>query len=265
MQYQLLCVDLDGTLLNEEKKLPYENREAIRSAWKQGMEICIASGRSALSALEYLEKLGVDGSVVALNGGLIISRGKELARFALKDEEVLGVLDIAEQTGVRVYLNSGEKSFVLIESPDLGIEMKKSQMEGFNKMRAKIRSGEEKILKISLQDEVPLRLENVRTLISRRVAVSLAKSDVDYVDVFPKDQSKWSGISILLKYLNIGQKTCVCFGDNENDFEMVKCAGLGIAMGNADLKLKKEADFVTLKNDEVGVAYGIRTWILASS
>jgi len=46
---------------------------------------------------------------------------------------------------------------------------------------------------------------------------------------------------------------------------MVKCAGLGIAMGNADLKLKKEADFVTLKNDEVGVAYGIRTWILASS
>ena len=90
---------------------------------------------------------------------------------------------------------------------------------------------------------------------------SVAKSDVDYLDVFRKGQSKWTGIQTLLDYLGISDRQCVAFGDNENDLEMIANAGLGIAMENGVDMVKAVAGHITLSHEEAGVAYGIRTWV----
>lgn len=270
MKYRLLCVDLDGTLLDGQKKLPLENRCAIREAYRQGMEICIASGRTVCSASDILRELGVEGSVVALNGSMVISHGKEIGRIPLGRKPVLEVLDIAKRTGVHAIFNDGAVSIVVNGYTDLqrkGLESgvmkaKAYRLETCESMAALVETGAVAVLKISIQESSQEKLEAVRRLIQKEVRASVAKSDVDYLDVFRKGQSKWTGIRTLLDYLGISDRQCVAFGDNENDLEMIANAGLGIAMENGAGVVKAAASHITLSHEEAGVAYGIRTWVL---
>lgn len=270
MNYQLLCVDLDGTLLDEKKQLPPENRAAVRQAWESGMEICIASGRGAESAGEYLEEMDIEGNVIALNGGQVVCHGKEIFRTEMTWEIIEPVLQIVEKMNLLAYFNDGEKTLAVNEAPEALQKrlagnprlLNSYQVETPESLGKKIVSGKQKIAKISIREDNLDRLEEVRRMIAGRVSAEAAKSDINYLDVFPSGQSKWTGIEKLLAHLHIPAENCVCFGDNENDREMLEKAGLGIAMGNSGLDLKARADFVSLGNDACGVAYGIRTWVL---
>lgn len=115
MEYQLLCVDLDGTLLNDKKQLPAENAAALYQAWEAGMEICIASGRGAESAGEYLKEMKITGSVAALNGGMVVCHGKEIYRAGMNPEVVEQVVDIVEEMKVIGFFNDGEGTLAVNE------------------------------------------------------------------------------------------------------------------------------------------------------
>ncbi len=272
MNYQLLCVDLDGTLLDEKKQLPPQNCAAVRQAWEQGIEICIASGRGAQSAGEYLERMGITGSVAALNGGQVVCHGKEIYRARMAWEVMEPLLRIAEELELVCYLNDGKGTLAvnedeasvrnrLKENPRL---LQTYQVVTVEDVRERIRSGQLSVSKVSIREDDLARLEEIRRRIVAEVRAEVAKSDVNYLDIFPSGQSKWTGIEKLLEALHFPAAHCVCFGDNENDREMLERAGLGIAMGNASLDLKIRADFVTRGNQECGVAYGIHTWVLGS-
>ena len=270
MQYRLLCIDLDGTLLDEKKQLSRENIDAVRRAFDNGLQICIASGRTAESAAEYLEAIGITGNVVALNGGQVFSSGIELYRARMKTELVLYMIEIIRHSGVKGFLNNGIGSIVLnglTKAHERALHEGKLKIDSFRQMtcdeaREAVLAGQETIAKISVQSSRPEELEAVRRTVAAEQNVAMAKSDEDYLDIFTEGQSKWSGIRRLLAHLNVLSEQCVCFGDNENDFEMIRSAGLGIAMGNAQLRIKEAADFLTLKNSEHGVAYGIDTLVL---
>lgn len=273
MTYQLLCVDLDGTLLDDQKQLLPENASAVRQAWESGMEICIASGRGAESAGEYLDEMGITGSVVALNGGQVVCHGKELFMADMAPEIVEPVLEIAENMKLICYFNDGKRTLAVNEDEESiknrlkdNLQLLRTyQAETPESMRKKIRSGVQSVAKISIREDDSARLEEVREKIAGRIHVEAAKSDANYLDIFPLGQSKWTGIEKLLAYLHIPAECCACFGDNENDREMLERAGLSIAMGNAGIDLKTRADFVTKRNGECGVAYGVYTWILSGN
>lgn len=268
--YRVLCVDLDGTLLDEKKQLPPENSRAIRQAWERGIEICIASGRGAESAGRYLEEMEVTGSVIALNGGQVVCHGQEIYRTEMAIEVIGPVLQVIEEMGLRGYFNDGKKTLAVNEdeasvrtrlqgAPEL---LRTYQTETTDSLRRMVESGRQKIAKISIREDDLARLEVVREKIGAKVDAEAAKSDINYLDIFPSGQSKWTGIEKLLRHLDIPPEACVCFGDNENDREMLERAGLGIAMGNADADLKARADVVTLDHRDCGVAYGIFKWVL---
>ena len=270
MDYRVLCLDLDGTLLDEKKQLPPENSRAVRQAWEKGIEICIASGRGAESAGHYLEEMEVTGSVVALNGGQVVCHGKEIYRARMAIEVIRPVLQVIEEMGLLGYFNDGRKTLAVNEdeasvrarlqnAPEL---LRAYQIETTDSLRQKIESGQQEIAKISIREDDLMRLEEVRERIATKVDAEAAKSDINYLDIFPSGQSKWTGIEKLLCHLDIPPKACVSFGDNENDREMIQEAGLGIAMGNAGPELKARADFVTRGAKDCGVAYGIHTWVL---
>lgn len=269
MEYRLLCVDLDGTILDDRKQLSEENAAAVRQAWEAGMEICIASGRGAESAQEYLDKMGITGSVVALNGGMVVCHKKEIYRARMDPEVVEQVLMIADEMRLRGYFNDGDRTLAVNEDEAEARRRLKdnpAMLKAYEALTAegllkKVRNGCP-MVKISIREDEPDRLERIRERITASVKAQLAKSDVNYLDVFSPGQSKWTGIERLLKHLKIPAKSCVCFGDNENDQEMIEMAGLGIVMGNAQEDLKARADAVTRSNEENGVAYGIHTWIL---
>ena len=269
MEYQLLCVDLDGTLLNDKKQLPAENAAALYQAWEAGMEICIASGRGAESAGEYLKEMKITGSVAALNGGMVVCHGKEIYRAGMNPEVVEQVVDIVEEMKVIGFFNDGEGTLAVNEDEAAARRrlqgnpacLKTYHPETAKTLMEKVKNGHT-IVKISIREDDPNRLEMIRERILDTVKAQVAKSDVNYLDIFSYGQSKWTGIEKLLKHLGISAESCVCFGDNENDREMIERAGLGITMANAEMDLKTRADFVTASNKENGVAYGIRTWVL---
>ena len=78
-QYRLLCMDIDGTLLNSAHKLPPANREAVQSAAKNGVTICLMSARPPRAVFPIRDALGVDGPLVCCGGGLILSGENRLA------------------------------------------------------------------------------------------------------------------------------------------------------------------------------------------
>ncbi len=269
MEYRMLCVDLDGTLLDDKKQLPAENAAALYQAWEAGMEICIASGRGAESAGEYLKEMKITGSVAALNGGMVVCHGKEIYRAGMNPEVVEQVVDIVEEMKVIGFFNDGEGTLAVNEDEAAARRrlqgnpawLKTYHPETAKTLMEKVKNGHT-IVKISIREDDPNRLEMIRERILDTVKAQVAKSDVNYLDIFSYGQSKWTGIEKLLKHLGISTESCVCFGDNENDREMIERAGLGIAMANAEMDLKTRADFVTASNRENGVAYGIRTWVL---
>ena len=270
MGYQLLCLDLDGTLLDAKKQLSPEDSAAVRQAWEAGTQICIASGRGAGSADGYLEKMGVTGSVTALNGGQVVCHGTEIYRAEMTPKTVGAVLQIVKEMGLTGYFNDGEKTLAVNEDEAsirrrLGNDpmlLKTYQVETEESLWEKVAGGRQKIVKISIREDDPERLEEIRKRVEAKAAAGVAKSDVNYLDIFPSGQSKWTGIERLLRHLDIPAGDCVCFGDNENDQEMLVHAGLGIAMGNASPELKAAADRITKPAGACGVAYGIRTWVL---
>ena len=78
-QYRLLCMDIDGTLLNSAHKLPLANREAVQFAAKNGVTICLMSARPPRAVFPIRDALGVDGPLVCCGGGLILSGKNRMA------------------------------------------------------------------------------------------------------------------------------------------------------------------------------------------
>ncbi|WP_252198222.1 Cof-type HAD-IIB family hydrolase [Clostridium sp. MCC353] len=259
---KLLCVDLDGTLLNCKKELTEENRQAVRLAYERGMEICIASGRTYGAASAYLKEMGIEGSVVALNGGQVVHRDVEILRETMAAEVVRAAARIILATGACGYFNDGSRTIVVNGSQKWkGSNPQPMEFLSDEELIHWLESEQTGIIKVSIQESDGERLEMIRSCLSGLEA-SIAKSDVDYLDVYGKQQSKWTGIEALLRHLNIKAADCVAFGDNENDYEMIKHSGLGIVMSNGTEKLKALADRITSSNEENGVANGLYKWVL---
>ena len=107
-------------------------------------------------------------------------------------------------------------------------------------------------------------LDKVITKISKdiRDKYTIIRSAPYYLEFLHKDVNKGVGMSKVAEKLNISQEEVICMGDAENDLHMLQYAGLSIAMGNADDNIKNMADYVTLSNEEGGVAHAIRKFVL---
>lgn len=266
MNYKLLCLDMDGTLLDEQGTVSQENKEAVLTAWHTGMMIALATGRGVNSAEYYLDFIGIDGGIVALNGACIKQTGSAeiLFKCSLSLQETEAIWEVIDRCGVRAYFSTQDATFT---NKNLTAEMlMRRHGQGatplvfYSKRRLKnvLKKLAGKMLKISIvmesdRDNFLQAEKQLRDLETFEVV----RSDTNYVEVMKKGCSKGNGIKLLANYLGIKREEIVCIGDNENDVSMIKYAGLGIAMGNGCLLAKQEAAFVTDDNIQHGVAKAI--------
>jgi Cof subfamily protein (haloacid dehalogenase superfamily) len=270
MKYKLMCIDIDGTLFDSNKDLPEENKKAIQEAYKAGMKIAIASGRASASVREVLEDLGIRGYGICLNGAYIIDGNKEVSKYAFSDKQVGIIRKIVEKYDVRSFFATPilsvtnkppfggwlqaiqksvakQKELVICNNYEL-----KNQLEDYRGF----------MLKVSIMEEDDRTYQKVREELEGANIFDVAKSDTHYIDVNVKGVNKSKGVKDLAQYLNIDLSEVICIGDNENDIEMIKVAGLGVAMSNSCEKLLEICDTVTLSNDEYGVAKVIYDYVL---
>ena len=269
--YKLIAIDLDGTLLNDEKIIPKENLETIKTLIDLGYEIVIATGRRYWSAKELTKDIDRDITILANNGSVIreTKDDKTIATKYLKDYKEL--IKAGEKRGLFsiVHVDNYYEGYDFIIEKDKfhkgynnyisENEDRYRKIEDFSKM------DEEKILAIvyagNKKDMEDFYLElNQRYpgQYNSHVVGNIQMAEA-LLEILNPEACKWLSLLDYAKGKNIDQSEIITIGDDNNDLEMIKEAGCGIAMKNANDSVKEVADIITEKyNTESGLAYELQ-------
>ncbi|KAI8825444.1 HAD-like domain-containing protein [Chytriomyces cf. hyalinus JEL632] len=257
MSIHLLAIDLDGTTLNQRGTVSARTKNTLAQVAATGAVIALCSGRSNTTMAPAKQSIGLETLQVAFNGSLGIGiHGETLFKETLAQDQVAAVLKVAEQLGAVVNYY-GESVIYAAPTTDEHIIL-------INKLRAKV--GAEFVF-ISDYSTLPMATPKLMILdvhVDKVVAALNAQlgdsglhfvPDDYFVECLPANVNKGVGFAKLCKLAGIQLENTVAFGDGINDIEFLQTAGLGIAMANAKLELKKVAKRVTqFSNDEDGLA-----------
>ncbi len=266
--YKLIAVDMDGTLLKEDKTISDKTKKAILKAQHKGVKVVLASGRPIEGMIRYLEELNLTSEedyVLSFNGSIIQNaKTKEVIRKnILKGKDLMYLYDIAKQVGVNIHAFSSKGCI----TPRMS---KYSEVEGVINNIPVLEvdystvQDEEDIIKIMMIDE-PEILEAAISKLPKSLydEYTIVRSAPYFLEFLNKDSSKGTGMKALADYLGISKEQVICIGDAGNDLDMIEFAGLGVAMGNAFDEVKQAADYITKNNQEDGVAHVIQKFVLA--
>jgi len=268
--YKLIAIDMDGTLLTEDKKITTKTKDAIKMASNLGVKIVLTTGRPIQGIKQSLEELNLtnkDDYVIALNGAFIC-RNDDYS--ILSSNETLTGKDLKyiynKVKALKTYFHAFTKDEDLVD--------KKSKFSIAEEMRINLKvrvvnflgeiKDDDEILKVVLEEE-----KNVLDEITDKIPKELFEKytvirSVDFMlEFMKKGCNKASGIEKLAQYLGISREEIIAIGDAGNDKEMIKYAGLGVAMANAEDEIKNMADFITKSNEEDGVSCVIDKFILS--
>lgn len=284
--YKLIAIDIDGTLLNSYGEISEENKNAIKSAKEKGMEIVLSSGRISSAIKNLSKEIGADKFLISGNGAVVydIKQNKVIYNRYLPKEKVLKIIKICEENSI--FYNIYTKDTIITKSLNYNIlyynnENKKNTAD--KKIDINITEDiykyvenydSDDFLKITICDKDQIifsrimekvkKVKNIDILdvshMSRKVIQS-GTEDIEikyfYTEITDKNVNKWSAIEFLIKKLNMKKEDVLAIGDNINDIEMIKNAGLGVAMGNSSPDVKNISDDIVSDNNSSGVAEAI--------
>ncbi|MFC0214033.1 Cof-type HAD-IIB family hydrolase [Paenibacillus chartarius] len=245
-KYKLVALDMDGTLLNEEKHISAENREAIFAALNAGVTVMMSTGRGVQSASPYVRELGLQTPIVAVNGSEVWKNPDELLH-----RELMPVATIKELHRIAVENDTWYWAYAV---------------EGiFNKDGWTDAPDDIHWLKFGYYTEDEEKLAAIRRTVDSWGTLEITNSHPCNIELNPLGVSKASGLRRVCDMLGITMDEVIAMGDSFNDLAMIKEAGLGVAMGNAQDGVKAAADVVTVTNEEHGVAKIISEYVLQRS
>lgn len=261
MKYKIMVLDLDGTLTNSQKKISSKTKKSLINLQKKGVKLVLASGRPTQGITPLAQELSLEkynGYILSYNGAKIINyqTGEVIYNATLPKELVPQVYNEAVKNDVgiltydgdKIVLGNGVDRYVELESKINGIPME--EVDDFVEY---VDFDVNKCLLTGDGDRMALLEKDMKGKFGDKL--NIYRSEPFFLEVMPQNIDKAYSLSKLLEPLGIDREEMVCCGDGFNDLSMIKYAGLGVAMENAQPKVKEAADFVTLSNDEDGVAY----------
>jgi Cof subfamily protein (haloacid dehalogenase superfamily) len=262
--YKLLAIDMDGTLLNSQEIISEKTISAINQCLKKDVKVIIATGRPIQGVMKYYDSLSVDNLVITYNGAKIFDVLENTTLFS-RDLEALdsqAIIDLAVKKQYSFILWSGNKLYTNIINDKVLEYYRLSRvnpivLEDFSEV---IAQGITKIIWIDSPEKVKEHLPLAKKRFGERVSVTISRPE--FLEFFTKGISKASAIEFIACKYQIKQEEVIAVGDALNDIEMIKYAGLGVAMGNANEEVKSVADYVCKSNDEDGLVEVIEKFIL---
>lgn len=288
--YKLVAIDLDGTLLNSYGEVSNRNKQAIRRAMKQGVEVVLASGRPIMSVKNLASEIGCSKYIICGNGAITYDIQKEeliYNRF-LEKAKVLQIIKICEENSI--FYNVYTTDTILTKNLNYNVlfyhqenaskpEEKKTSITIMQNIKEYIQNRkEEDYLKITICDNDKVvfgsiirklrTVKNVDVLDVEHMSRKKIKDGTEdvameyyYTEISNTNVDKWQAIEDLIERLKIKKEEVMAIGDNINDAGMVKKAGLGIMMQNSAPYIKEMADIVVADNDHDGVAEAIEKYV----
>lgn len=269
MKKKVLVLDIDGTLTNSQKVVTPATREALDEIRRRGHIVVLASGRPTgglrmiTKALDF-DKFG--GYTISYNGACVTDTvtGEPVFKNAVPDYVASWMHGYALDHGLGMCTYVGN---VLLCGTDVDRYIQReTDLNEFTRMHVDDFSGYMKtdFYKVLLTGTPTLAKEHESRLQRRFMnRLSIYRSEPFFIEVMNRGVSKADAIAGLLERLGMEREDTIACGDGLNDLSMIKYAGLGVAMGNAQQAVKDAADVITLTNDEDGIIPIIEKYILA--
>jgi len=263
MAIKLITIDIDGTLITPDKKITTPVREALKYAEEKGMMVSLITGRLYPTCKKYSLELGIFGPCIIYQGAMIIDP---------KTDEVLQEIRVPKNIALEIIEYSREHNLSLNVYMDRYTFYTEKPNE-YSILDAQLNEVEIQIVddieRIVTKDPLKLMFVGEPKIISKLEYLfssedkfySASTSLPQFLEIVGKKATKRDAIQWLAKKFSIKQEEIMAIGDSHNDISMIEWAGIGVAMGNADEKVKRVADFITLSNMEDGVALAIKKFI----
>ena len=288
MNYKLLAMDMDGTLLNYKKEVTPAVRAALDDAAAAGKVLAFATGRAVDELLPYRGDLAAVRYAIAESGALLFDRKEEkiLHRMTFSAEQAAAVMKIAGMEDISVQaFSEGRNNLPEKMMADIAryhMEPYKEQYETCARtvpdMEAFVLSRPAEFEKLSLyhtdtaaRERSLKRLvdaglcaapENGSTASSGDGKLEMCYAEVTSIELSPTGAHKGAGLLALCKLLGIGQEETMAIGDNANDTMLLLTCALPLAVGNAIPEIKSIAKHVVADHEHDGCAEAIRTYLL---
>lgn len=271
-QYDLIAFDMDGTLLNSEKKISKETEKAINRAIAYGKTVILSTGRGLDELNDYKEIVKNIRYYVCEAGAFVYDSKQKHVIHAdtLSIELAKQVFKlVAEQDTMIYYIGNGRG----ITEKEKIYHMDHYQMAQYQDMLARNIRQVPNILDYYKEHSIPLEKINVfcttgqeREKLRKKLNnlnVTITYSEETSMEIMPKGVSKASGLKALCRYLDIDIEQTIAVGDSDNDREILKTAGLSVAMGNALQDIKQICDVIVPDNDHNGCVEAIDQYLIA--
>lgn len=268
---RLIALDMDGTLVNSMKKVAPEELEALSQALSQGIHVVAASGRTQHTLPAELLAIDELRYIISCNGAKVMDRhsGRAVYRRNICQSNMLKIMERAKSCRCVRELalddslyaredDEDELTFLPPHQHDF-LRSARTLADDLESMMHEAKDGAEKILIFFHRSD---ELQAFRLWLEGNFSLCVTSSLNTNLEINALGVSKGSALCALAEHLGIPMEQVMACGDSENDIEMLKAAGLGVAMANSTPEALAAADALTLSNDEHGVAAAIRRYAL---
>ncbi|MBC2016048.1 HAD family phosphatase [Listeria welshimeri] len=277
MTTQAIILDIDGTLLNDDKKISPETKKALITAQQNGVKLILASGRPTTGMHLYAEQLEMEkyhGLLVSYNGAKVVDcqTKEELFNQTLTIAEGKAVLEHMKQFEVKVmidkddymYVNNVYDCYIPYKGEEINIIQYESRGGNFKLCEKEDLAAflDYHINKILTAGDPDYMQKNYQAMMApfKNTLNCVFTADF-YFEFTAKNIDKAKALDTVLTPMGIHAENIIAFGDGHNDITMVKYAGTGIAMDNAVPELKAVANSITLSNNKDGIAHVLNNFI----
>lgn len=262
MAYKLLALDMDGTLLNSQKKISPKTAAAISELARRGVVVVVSTGRGVAELEDYKDELKFMNYGITSSGGAVYDffNKKPVKAHCITKDIAFELIDagISERAMIHILglTNSLMRDEDIKNAADFQMtvyaDMYNRICKRCNDFKKYVEENPDEIIKLNLYHRSPeSRQRNFERL--KHLNLTFAFAETTALESSPKGVSKASGLRELCEFLKIDILEAVAVGDAPNDIEVLKAAGIAAVMGNASDEIKKIADFVTDDNDHDGI------------
>lgn len=266
--YEIIVLDLDGTLTNRDKVMTPKTKAALMELQEKGKKIVLASGRPTDGVMPLARELRLEeyGSyILSFNGGMITDcrSGEVVFSRMLPVESNAKIIGLAEDERVAILTYDGNTLITNdAKSPYAKLEYKINRMEvrQIDDLKSYVNYPVPKFLMMDDGDYLAMVEPRVKAAMGKNF--SIYRSEPFFLEILPRGIDKAQSLARLLEILELNREQMIACGDGYNDLTMIQFAGLGVAMENAVLPVRKAADYITRSNNDDGIAHVVEKFML---
>ncbi|MCR5732712.1 MAG: Cof-type HAD-IIB family hydrolase [Sphaerochaetaceae bacterium] len=266
--YKLILTDVDGTLIHSDWTIGEKTKEALQRADRMGLRVVISTGRF-LKGVDFLgTELGIKPIYSTINGAMIKDGEDYLFVDPISRDAYERAARVA-QGSVRCLMAFGENRYCInsddyffdLQARFFNLEGIRMDLTDYDAVEKALGSP---VLKLLVKDKESEPVDIMFNKLSESGigdVATLVKSGTSILEVLAKGTSKGKSVTVLSEHFGIPKEEIIAFGDFDNDIDMLKEAGLGIGMANGSKALLEVADYITLSNDEDGIATALEKFV----